>query len=87
MGTEASRGDGRSQGGMRESRGGQYLEKESWWWNPEVKQAVQRKKEAFKQWERKGSEEDRTTYREMTKASKQMCAIVGYEDLYQSLET
>ncbi|XP_046841927.1 uncharacterized protein LOC124436045 [Xenia sp. Carnegie-2017] len=58
------------------SRGGKYIEKESWWWNEEVQEAVKNKKEAFKRWKRSGLEEDRETLREMNKISKEKCAIV-----------
>lgn len=71
------------------SKGGRYIEKESWWWNEEVQEAVSNKKEAFKDWKRTRSEEDKETMKRLNKISKEKCAIAkekGYEDLYKDLE-
>ena len=37
---------------LGESSGGKYLEIESWFWNSEVQETVDWKKNAFKEWQR-----------------------------------
>lgn len=74
---------------LGESRGGKYLEKESWFWNPEVEEKVAAKKGAFKQWQRTRSDEDRAIYRTANKEASRAVAIAkegGYEELYRDLE-
>jgi hypothetical protein len=74
---------------LGESKAGKYLEKESWWWNDEVQNAIAKKKEAFKRWKQSGMEIDRENYRALNKFSKEKCAIAkekGYEDIYRDLE-
>ena len=77
------------------SKPGKYLEKESWWWNEDVQQAVMEKKEAFKSWKLARLEEDgdhsqeEEEYRECNKKAKVAVAKakeVAYEDLYKDLE-
>ena len=38
--------------GLGESTGGKYLERESLFWNSEVQEAKDQKKNAFKEWQR-----------------------------------
>ena len=74
---------------LGESKGGKYIEKESWWWNNEVQEAIQNKKEAFKKWKLSRTDEDRESYRNLNKISKGKCAAAkdqGYEALYNDLE-
>ena len=35
---------------LGESTPGKYLEKESWWWNDAVQQAVSEKRRLFREW-------------------------------------
>lgn len=55
---------------MGESQTGQYLEKESWWSNEDVQEAVKKKKEAFKRWKTTREKKDRETYKSMNNISK-----------------
>ena len=78
------------------SKGGKYLEKESWWWNTEVQEAVIKKKEAFKRWKtlrRVEYEEQREIaeeeYKERNKEAKIEVAkakVIAYEKMYKDLE-
>ena len=71
------------------SRPGRYLEKESWWWDEEVKEAVKEKKEAFKLWKMERSEEAREDYKQKNKTCKEKCAVArehASENLYKELE-
>ena len=38
-----------------ETSGGRGKERETWWWNTTVQQAIEYKKSAFKQWQRSRS--------------------------------
>ena len=49
-------------------------DKETWWWNDEVKDAIRAKKEANK-WETSGRQEERVIYRQANKAAKKEVAI------------
>ena len=74
---------------LRESRGGKYLEKESWFWNPEVAERVAAKTAAFKKWQTTRSEDDHEEYKKVKKETKQAVAVAkeeGYEALYKELE-
>ena len=44
---------------LGESGGGKYVEKETWWWDPQVQEAVKAKKEAFKNWRTTRNEADK----------------------------
>ena len=80
------------------SRGGKYLEKESWWWNSEVQEVVREKKEAFKRWKTARREEDQDQdqeriaeeeYRKKNKEAKVEVAKAkekAYEEVYKDLE-
>ena len=73
---------------LGEAAPGKYLEKESWWWNEEVKVAVAEKKQAWKEWKLSGTDEAREIYRNKNKTCKEKCAIAreaAYENLYKEL--
>jgi hypothetical protein len=75
---------------LGESRGGKYLEKESWFWNPEVEKKVAEKKAAFRQWQTTRTEEDHKMYTKVNKEANQTVAIAkekGYEELYKELKS
>ena len=42
-------------------------DKETWWWNDEVKDAISAKKEAKKKWDASGRHEERAIYRRANK--------------------
>ena len=72
------------------SGGGQFIEKETWWWNQQVKEATKAKKDSFKKWQLSGEEQDREQYRVKKKEAKKAVAIAkenAYEDLYQKLDS
>ena len=45
------------------SGGGKFIEKETWWWNQQVKEATKAKKDSFKKWQLSGEEQDREQYK------------------------
>ena len=83
---------------LGETSGGKYLEKESWFWNSEVQEAVEQKRAAFKEWQRtkdrqeldpEEAEAKERDYREKNKTAKERVAIAkekGYEKLYEDLK-
>ena len=40
------------------SGGGQLIEKETWWWNQQVKEATKAKEDSFKKWQLSREEQD-----------------------------
>ena len=83
---------------LGETSGGKYLEKESWFWNSEVKEAVEQKRAAFKEWQRtmdrqeldpEEAEAKEKDCREKNKIAKERVAIAnekGFEKLYEDLK-
>ena len=72
------------------SGGGQFIEKETWWWNQQVKESTKAKKDAFKKWQLSGEEQDHKLYKVKKRESKKSVAIAkenAYEDLYQKLDS
>ena len=72
------------------SGGGQLIEKETWWWNQQVKESTKAKKDAFKKWQLSGDEQDHEQYKVKKRESKKAVAIAkdnAYEDLYQKLDS
>ena len=45
------------------SGGGQFIEKETWWWNQQVKESRKAKKDAIKKWQLSGEEQDHEQYK------------------------
>ena len=75
---------------LGESSGKIFENKETWWFDEEVKEATKRKKEAKKRWEETQMEEDRMAHKEANKLAKKIVAIAkdrAYDQLYQELDT
>ena len=65
-------------------------DKETWWWNDEVRDAIRAKKEAKKKWETSGRHEERNIYRQANKAAKKEVAISkahAMDEVFNELET
>ena len=65
-------------------------DRESWWWNEEVKEAIRAKKEAKKKWATSGRQEDRDSYRRANKAANKEVArskAHAMDEAYKELET
>lgn len=45
-------------------------DKETWWWNEEVQECIQRTRLAKRKWDIEGTEERRQEYREMQRMAK-----------------
>ena len=45
------------------SGGGQFLEKETWWWNQWVKKTTKAKTDSFEKWQHSGEKQDREPYK------------------------
>ena len=72
-----------------ESTPGKYLEKESWWWNDAVRQAVSEKRRLFREWQRTREENDQKRYKDANKECKRVVAIPkenAYSQLYDELK-
>ena len=54
---------------------GKYLEKESWWWNDAVQQAVSEKRRLFRERQRTREENDQKRYNEANRECKRVVAI------------
>ncbi len=75
---------------LGESGGGKNVEKERWWWDQQVQEAVKAKKEAFKNWRRTRNEVDKEIYKEHRKTaniSVTKAKDLAYEDMYEKLNT
>ena len=60
---------------MGESTPGKHLEKESWWWNEAVQQAVAEKRRLFREWHKTREENDQKRYKKANKECKRVVAI------------
>ncbi|KAK2921479.1 hypothetical protein Q8A73_000964 [Channa argus] len=72
------------------SSGKMKADKETWWWNEEVQECIQRKRLAKKKWDTERTEESRQEYREIQRKVKVEVAKAkqrAYEDLYARLDT
>ncbi|KAK2897556.1 hypothetical protein Q8A73_013936 [Channa argus] len=72
------------------SSGKRKADKETWWWNEEVQECIQRKRLAKKKWDTERTEESRQEYREIQRKVKIEVAKAkqrAYEDLYARLDT
>ena len=71
---------------VRKTRGGKQRQKETWWWNEEVQEALRTKKKAFKILQNTNSMEDLETYR----TAKRAVSIAKWNaatEWYNKLET
>ena len=65
-------------------------DKETWWWNDDVKDAMRAKKEAKKKWDASGRQEERDIYRQPNKEAKKEVArskAHAMDEVYKELET
>ena len=72
------------------SKGGKKINKETWWWSEEVQTSIKKKKEAFKNWQREGTDQLKEVYKEKKKEAKRAVAKAkeeGYKKWYENLDT
>ena len=72
------------------SKGGKKNNKETWWWSEEVQTSIKKKKEAFKNWQREGTDQLKEVYKEKTKEAKRAVAKAkeeGYKEWYENLDS
>ena len=69
---------------LRESTPRKYLEKESWWWNDAVRQAVSEKRRLFGEWQRT-REEKRSEKVQGRKQRMQKVVAIAKENAYSQL--
>ncbi|KAK3548254.1 hypothetical protein QTP70_005812 [Hemibagrus guttatus] len=65
-------------------------DKETWWWNEEVQDSIQRKRLAKKKWDMDRTEENRQEYKELQRRVKREVSKAkqkAYEELYTRLDT
>ena len=65
-------------------------DKETWWWNEEVQENIQRKRLAKKKWDSQRDEESRQEYKEMRRKAKievRKAKDRAYGELYERLDT
>ena len=75
---------------LGESSGKIFENKETWWFNEEVKEAITQKRDAKKRWEETQEEEDQIALKEANKLAKRIVAVAkdrAYDQLYQELDT
>ena len=72
------------------SSGNRKVDKETWWWNPEVQICIRNKKEAKKEWDRRQDDISKMAYKVACKAAKKAVAKAreeAYRALYEHLDT
>ncbi|KAK3508392.1 hypothetical protein QTP70_027449 [Hemibagrus guttatus] len=72
------------------SPGRRKEDKETWWWNEEVQDSVQRKRLAKKKWNMDRTEENRQEYKELQRRVKREVSKAkqkAYDELYTRLDT
>ncbi|KAK3515670.1 hypothetical protein QTP70_026462 [Hemibagrus guttatus] len=72
------------------SSGRRKEDKETWWWNEEVQDSVQRKRLAKKKWDMDRTEENRQEYKELLRRVKREVSKAkqkAYDELYTRLDT
>ncbi|KAK3547882.1 hypothetical protein QTP70_000339 [Hemibagrus guttatus] len=72
------------------SSGRRKEDKESWWWNEEVQDSIQRKRLAKKKWDMDRTEENRQEYKELQRRVKREVSKAkqkAYDELYTRLDT
>ncbi|KAK3540404.1 hypothetical protein QTP70_030633 [Hemibagrus guttatus] len=76
--------------GLGVSSGRRKEDKETWWWNEEVQDSVQRKRLAKKKWDMDRTEENRQEYKELQRRVKREVSKAkqkAYDELYTRLDT
>ncbi|KAK3572051.1 hypothetical protein QTP86_022280 [Hemibagrus guttatus] len=72
------------------SSGRRKEDKETWWWNEEVQDSIQRKRLAKKKWDMYRTEENRQEYKELQRRVKREVSKAkqkAYDELYTRLDT
>ncbi|KAK3528717.1 hypothetical protein QTP70_009951 [Hemibagrus guttatus] len=72
------------------SSGRRKEDKETWWWNEEVQDSIQRKRLAKKKWNMDRTEENRQEYKELQRRVKREVSKAkqkAYDELYTRLDT
>ncbi|KAK3528213.1 hypothetical protein QTP86_026676, partial [Hemibagrus guttatus] len=72
------------------SSGRRKEDKETWWWNEEVQDSIQRKRLAKKKWDMDRTEENRQEYKELQRRVKSEVSKAkqkAYDELYTRLDT
>ncbi|KAK3564059.1 hypothetical protein QTP86_007531 [Hemibagrus guttatus] len=72
------------------SYGRRKEDKETWWWNEEVQDSIQRKRLAKKKWDMDRTEENRQEYKELQRRVKREVSKAkqkAYDELYTRLDT
>ncbi|KAK3518329.1 hypothetical protein QTP86_018784, partial [Hemibagrus guttatus] len=72
------------------SSGRRKEDKETWWWNEEVQDSIQRKRLAKKKWDMDRTEENRQEYKELQRRVKREVSKSkqkAYDELYTRLDT
>jgi len=72
------------------SSGRRKVDKETWWWNPEVQMCVLNKKQAKKEWDRRQDDRSKVAYKMACKVTKKAVAKAkadAYKSLYEHLDT
>ncbi|KAK3573129.1 hypothetical protein QTP86_014133, partial [Hemibagrus guttatus] len=72
------------------SSGRRKEDKETWWWNEEVQDSIQRKRLAKKKWDIHRTEENRQEYKELQRRVKREVSKAkqkAYDELYTRLDT
>ncbi|KAK3513513.1 hypothetical protein QTP70_015480, partial [Hemibagrus guttatus] len=72
------------------SSGRRKEDKETWWWNEEVQDSIQRKRLAKKKWDIDRTEENRQEYKELQRRVKREVSKAkqkAYDELYTRLDT
>ncbi|KAK3556710.1 hypothetical protein QTP70_015094, partial [Hemibagrus guttatus] len=72
------------------SSGRRKVDKETWWWNEEVQDSIQRKRLAKKKWDMDRTEENRQEYKELQRRVKREVSKAkqkAYDELYTRLDT
>ncbi|KAK3522581.1 hypothetical protein QTP86_025002, partial [Hemibagrus guttatus] len=72
------------------SSGRRKEDKETWWWNEEVQDSVQRKRLAKKKWDMDRTEENRQEYKELQRRLKREVSKAkqkAYDELYTRVDT
>ncbi|KAK3527296.1 hypothetical protein QTP86_018600, partial [Hemibagrus guttatus] len=72
------------------SSGRRKKDKETWWWNEEVQDSIQRKRFVKKKWDMDRTEENRQVYKELQRRVKREVSKAkqkAYDELYTRLDT